>query len=831
MPEKFCRNDLASRSCPYGTRCYFLHLSQVMSPRLASTIRALRKGNERACSRLIKTVHKMRHHLLQCKNVQSDSDTRAYIGIQHVELVVPGITTVHRQPYFVSLQADGESEIIVCERSTGKVYAQSQFRWYDCEQVGRCKLGYCHQQQVAGYVLAAEKVTLRCGKTIHLAFDVLSADFSAVSSLPWTQDDRFESIECYRNKTSSFQSIVHTYRKGCFEKVRPVQLRNSHRLLQHLVSESGIPNLVVKPIYPAAMATKVWSLRQAVPYPVDGLIFTPSKRDGSPTYNWKPSNKHTIDVALGGGVGVPGGLVEFIPHVKNWIASQEEEYEEDPVSYAIDNVVHHFHVQMTVRENGRNLLLKTVEETQEAQTESTNLLFPKVLVPEEQSSWAEHRVVKVHFNLATKQLEFVRIRFDKKEADSLKIASATLASQQQNSSPEVAAKLLSSKTPEPRSGLTSKSISQPSIHSAIKNLLHSWYAGESLIDACCGNLQDLDGWERVGVKRVLAIDINPESVQCAKQKLQTRSKRTSKTQVTLYLADLSVPASLPATEQVDTVVCHFAIHHFWTSEATKNVFIQNLLPHLRPGGHFVVTYMNADALQAKRVVGSNKDPVDFDAIPSTNNGSETNTLAKSIGVNQAESLVYHEDLVTTMKGNGLSLEADMSFAELRSVIDPEYSLSAEGVRFGNLYRAAVFQTPKREVRYISVDVLFHRPLFFQVLSFLDDVKSIVRLRRVHSWFRRAIRPRHTVQPSQELYILIHWMRWNPVLWHAFFDSAGRRRTTMGTTNLGTTNMSTITRRTTILWTETIGYVSSPLSLGFILATGSLVLSLLPYLNL
>ena len=66
------------------------------------------------------------------------------------------------QPDFVSLQADGESETIVCERSTGKVYAQSQFRWYDCEQLGRCKLARCHQQQVAGRILAAEKFTLQC---------------------------------------------------------------------------------------------------------------------------------------------------------------------------------------------------------------------------------------------------------------------------------------------------------------------------------------------------------------------------------------------------------------------------------------------------------------------------------------------------------------------------------------------------------------------------------------------------------------------------------------------------------------------------------------------
>ena len=416
----------------------------LVTPRLASTIRGFDETNKPAAERLIRIVEKITEHLRFGRTEKwrpAGSDFRPIFDL-------PRRRVQNGSSYFVSLKCDGEREFIVCERSTGKVHVQSMSGLSEC-------IGRCHQQQVAGYILDAEKVTLQCGKTIHLAFDLLWADFSAVSSLSWTKDDQFLAIRGSWPRTCSFQSIVHTFPKDCFEKrVRPVQLRDSRRLLLHVVNESGIPNLVVKPSYPAALAAKVWSLGKTVPYPVDGLVFTPSKRDESPTYNWKPPNKHTIDVALGGGVGVPGGLVEFIPHVKNWIASQEEEYEEDPVSYAIDNVVHHFHVQMTVLENGRNLLLKTVEETQEAQPESTNLLFPKVLVPEQQSSWAAHRVVEVHINLATKQLEFVRVRFDEKEADSLKIASAILVAQQQYSSPEVAAKLFSAKTLEPsRSGL------------------------------------------------------------------------------------------------------------------------------------------------------------------------------------------------------------------------------------------------------------------------------------------------------------------------------------------------------------------------------------------
>ena len=37
------------------------------------------------------------------------------IDIHPIEFIVPGKTTVHDQPCFVSLQADGEREIIVCE--------------------------------------------------------------------------------------------------------------------------------------------------------------------------------------------------------------------------------------------------------------------------------------------------------------------------------------------------------------------------------------------------------------------------------------------------------------------------------------------------------------------------------------------------------------------------------------------------------------------------------------------------------------------------------------------------------------------------------------------
>ena len=102
--------------------------------------------------------------------------------------------------------------------------------------------------------------------------------------------------------------------------------------------------------------------------------------------------------------------------------------------------------------------------------------------------------------------------------------------------------------------------------------------------------------------------------------------------------------------------------------------------------------MNADALQAKRVVGSNKDPVDFDAIPSTNNGSETNTLAKSIGVNQAESLVYHEDLVTA---------ANRSMTKASSVGD------ALKLRRG-LQRALTNDCPSQEMQDTNVGFLVER---------------------------------------------------------------------------------------------------------------------------
>ena len=144
-------------------------------------------------------------------------------------------------------------------------------------------------------------------------------------------------------------------------------------------------------------------------------------------------------MALGGGVGVPGGLVEFIPRLHDMITKNVSFDNVSTTSFTTSML----NVQLW--KNSGNLLFQTVEEeTQEApsnQTESTNLLLPKVLVPEEQSSWAAHRIVEVHFNLATKQLEFVRVRFDKKEADSVKIASAILVAQQQNPSPEVAAKL------------------------------------------------------------------------------------------------------------------------------------------------------------------------------------------------------------------------------------------------------------------------------------------------------------------------------------------------------------------------------------------------------
>ena len=117
MWRSFCSDYLASRKCSDGTDCTGLHLREVMSPRLASTIRALRKRNKPAFSRLLQTVKVLRKQLDHRRIYLTESKVaNREIDIHPIEFIVPGKTTVDDQPYFVSLWADVEREIIVCER-------------------------------------------------------------------------------------------------------------------------------------------------------------------------------------------------------------------------------------------------------------------------------------------------------------------------------------------------------------------------------------------------------------------------------------------------------------------------------------------------------------------------------------------------------------------------------------------------------------------------------------------------------------------------------------------------------------------------------------------
>ena len=112
MRRSFCSDDLASRKCSDGTDCTGLHLREVMSPRLSSTIRALRKRNKHAFSRLLQTVKVLRKQLDRRIYLTESKVANREIDIHPIEFIIPGKTTVDDQPYFVSLQADGEREII-----------------------------------------------------------------------------------------------------------------------------------------------------------------------------------------------------------------------------------------------------------------------------------------------------------------------------------------------------------------------------------------------------------------------------------------------------------------------------------------------------------------------------------------------------------------------------------------------------------------------------------------------------------------------------------------------------------------------------------------------
>lgn len=207
-------------------------------------------------------------------------------------------------PYMVSPKADGVRKMLLCERTTGDIYLMGTNSKTPVQVAG------AKGNTIRGFVLDTEEVILSSGDRLVVAFDVLAIDYGALGRLSiaggWDVGTLSLFLLPKPHKVLTINSLEQRY-----------------QLLKDLVGTISMSHLIVKPLWPTSKTEFVWKMYSSLPYPVDGLIFVPMSAKNSSskktlrTFKWKPTDKLTIDVAVGDGSALtnePSGKV-FVPYL------------------------------------------------------------------------------------------------------------------------------------------------------------------------------------------------------------------------------------------------------------------------------------------------------------------------------------------------------------------------------------------------------------------------------------------------------------------------------------------------------------------------------------
>lgn len=196
-----------------------------------------------------------------------------------------------------------------------------------------------------------------------------------------------------------------------------------------------------------------------------------------------------------------------------------------------------------------------------------------------------------------------------------------------------------------------------------------------VLDLACGKGGDLPKWKEARVGAYCGVDVALRSVRSDARSRYNLGKH--KFPAALFVADCfgaDLPrALLPAFGTFDVVSCQFALHYAFATEARARRAIANVAALLRPGGVFVGTTADADALVRKLRAargarfGNDVYSVSFGAggkvFPSERGPfghAYSFTLSESVdGVE--EYLVHQPTLVALAAGEGLTLRLWSNF--------------------------------------------------------------------------------------------------------------------------------------------------------------------------
>ena len=249
-------------------------------------------------------------------------------------------------------------------------------------------------------------------------------------------------------------------------------------------------------------------------------------------------------------------------------------------------------------------------------------------------------------------------------------------------------------------------------HKRVKAALCSLFGGNRrLLDLCCGKLPELDAWNRNGMLDVIAVDNDQAALEIA----SGRAQATTRVDVQICKCDLSLEGSLVESfgrqganmadmrHSVDAVFCHFAIHYFFESEESTDVFIRNALPLLQDQCSFVVTFMEAEDVRncMPLVVRDKSGGIAFSILPHhDDHGDAIDVFVKSIGSTHQEYLVDSEELMRRFMKHGLTCSSGIFPFHQLSELSGEtmsHEMSDDERKVSALYRCAVFHLERSEL--------------------------------------------------------------------------------------------------------------------------------------
>eukprot|EP00727_Mastigamoeba_balamuthi_P001399 m51a1_g11256 putative mrna capping (332) ;mRNA; f:58617-60185 len=141
----------------------------------------------------------------------------------------------------------------------------------------------------------------------------------------------------------------------------------------------------------------------------------------------------------------------------------------------------------------------------------------------------------------------------------------------------------------------------------IKSLLLGRFSqkGCVILDICGGKGGDITKFVKNGARQVVTADVSLESLKEAATRFNSLTERPPHKlpfHYTLVCADCFKPGLLSVVDpavRFDLVSCQFALHYSFASEEDAHGLLANVSARLKPGGYFVGTTADANALYKK----------------------------------------------------------------------------------------------------------------------------------------------------------------------------------------------------------------------------------------